>query len=652
MLNTIDLSKQKWSLSGWTPELWRMHQTMEIGASPIAEIRAMDCSIPTSVQQVLLDNNIIKDWNVGFNYKECEWIENRHWIFTTEIEGKELDKSKKYTLSCKGLDYKGEIYLNTKLVGVFDNAYITYNFDITDFLTNDTNVLNIVFLCPPRWQGQFGFTSKILEFKPRYYYTWDWTCRIVQTGIWDNIFIYESDAPFIDYINIETDADLNKNTGSLSLFGKLTEEVSGSAEILLKDGDKVIKSGKADIKCGEISLNWEDLPVSLWNIYQIGESPLYELFIKVYDEKGKLLDEAERRIGFRNITWKKCEGALETADPWICSVNGNDIFIQGVDWVPIKQNFADVKDEDYKEILSLYKEIGVNLIRVWGGAVLEREAFYNLCDEMGIMVWQEFPMSSSGLDNFPPIDEVWTEGMKKIVADYVHKRGYHASLIIWCGGNELYKLEGDARKYPIDNTHPLISEMEQVLKKENPNRRFIPASPTGPLSNVNLNKIGQHVHENTHGPWKAEEGRDWWFDYFEKDDSMFKAEAGAPGASSLDILEKYCGDLNAYPIVGENDYWSRPMNWWIETEAFKEEMGRYPETKEEYVDWSQKRQAELLSFAVKTMKDKFPRCGGFIIWMGHDNYPCPANTSLIDFYRRLKPAGLAIKEVFKAGYGG
>ncbi|MBQ7258244.1 MAG: hypothetical protein IJS60_11200 [Abditibacteriota bacterium] len=647
MLNTIDLSKQKWSLSGWTPELWRMHKTMEIGASPIAEVRAMECTIPVSVQQVLLDNRIIKDWNVGFNYKECEWIENRHWIFTTEIEGKELDKSKKYTLSCKGLDYKGEIYLNTKLVGFFDNAYITYNFDITDFLACDTNILNIVFLCPPRWQGQFGFTSKILEFKPRFYYTWDWTCRIVQTGIWDNICIYESDGPYIDYINIETDANLENITGSLSLFGKMTEKTDGYAEVTLKNNEKNIKTEKVSLCENEISLCWKDLPVRLWNIYQLGESPLYDLVIKVYDKDGSFLDEKQRKVGFRNITWKMCKGAPKTAQPWICSVNGKDIFIQGVDWVPIKQNFADVKYEDYKEMLSIYKEIGVNLIRVWGGAVLERESFYNLCDEMGIMVWQEFPMSSSGIDNYPPEDKDWIDGMKEIVSNYVHKRGYHASLIIWCAGNELFKFGETNSLYPIDNTHPLIGEMENTLKEENPGRRFIYGSPTGPLGSFHFDKVGKGLHENTHGPWKAEKGRDWWFEYFENDDSMFKAEAGAPGASSLDILEKYCGDLNAYPIVGENDYWSRPMNWWIETEAFKEEKGRYPETKEEYVEWSQQRQAELLSFAVKTMKDKFPKCGGFIIWMGHDNYPCPANTSIIDYYRRLKPAGLAIKKIFR-----
>ncbi|MBQ0105559.1 MAG: hypothetical protein KBT47_05945, partial [Armatimonadetes bacterium] len=329
-----------------------------------------------------------------------------------------------------------------------------------------------------------------------------------------------------------------------------------------------------------------------------------------------------------------------------CNVNDNNIFIQGVDWVPIKQNFADVKDEDYKEILSLYKEIGVNLIRVWGGAVLEREAFYNLCDEMGIMVWQEFPMSSSGIDNYPPEDEHFADEMEKIVKDYVRKRGYHASLIIWCGGNELYKLDDGAQMYPIDSTHPLIGRMKKILEEENPGRRFIPASPTGPLAHFHPEKKGQGLHENTHGPWKAE-NRENWDTYFENDDSMFKAEAGAPGASSLDILEKYAGDLNAYPIIGENDYWSRPMNWWIETEEFKAEMGRYPNTKEEYVSWSQKRQADLLYKAVKSKKDQYPKCGGFIIWMGHDNYPCPVNTSIIDFYRRLKPAALAVKKVFK-----
>jgi len=645
MIKRFDLTEQTWHLTGWTPDLWRMKNTMEIGMNPASEIKSLECSVPCSVQKVLLDNNIIKDWNIGFNYREIEWIENRHWIYSTNISNSLVSKDKKYVLRCEGLDYKGEVYVNTELVYKFENAYITHDIDITEYLVEKDNLVTIVFLCPPRFLGQFGYTSKILDLKPRYYYTWDWTCRVVQTAIWEKVYLLISDDASIDWISVDANAEPNRHTGILDIKGYLTDKVKGNVSVELSDGNNIIKSESINIDSKEFSINWDELKVDLWYPNGLGDTKLYELLITVSDDKGNILDEDIKKVGFKNITWHQCEGAKLDADTWICAVNGNKVFLQGIDWVPIKQTFADVTLADYKEIISLYKEIGINFIRVWGGAVLEKEDFYNVCDELGLMVWQEFPQSSSGLDNYPPEDKDFIEKMVGVATCYIKKRKHHASLIMWCGGNELFR-EEDGIAIPCSTKHPLLGAMGKVVKELDPNRRYIPASPTGPRVWNDPKENGMGLHENTHGPWKAETIEEW-NSIFDNDDSMFRAETGAPGSSGLDILEDFAGNLSAYPIIGENDYWSRPMNWWIETDTFKNERGRYPTTKEEYVAWSQKRQATLLVKAVSSCKNRFPRCGGFIIWMGHDNYPCPANTSIIDYYRRLKPAAEALKEVLK-----
>jgi len=145
----------------------------------------------------------------------------------------------------------------------------------------------------------------------------------------------------------------------------------------------------------------------------------------------------------------------------------------------------------------------------------------------------------------------------------------------------------------------------------------------------------------------ADESLDEWKNYWAQDDSLFRSETGCPGASPVDILEKYRGECSLSPMTAENPFWRKPMPWWIDYHIFVKDNGREASSLAEYVQWSQERQKQALSFAVKACKDRFPRCGGVIIWMGHDCYPCPANTAIIDFECRPKPAALAISEIFR-----
>src|SRR5438552_3568386 len=138
-----------------------------------------------------------------------------------------------------------------------------------------------------------------------------------------------------------------------------------------------------------------------------------------------------------------------------------------------------------------------------------------------------------------------------------------------------------------------------------------------------------------------------WTAYWQADDSLFRAESGAPGASPAAIIRRYAGDFDPMPVSEKNPVWRCPLTWWIEADAFLAANGYAPETLEQYVEWSQARQAEALTIAVQACKDRFPRCGGILLWCGHDCYPCAANTSLIDFHGAPKPAALALQQVWK-----
>jgi beta-mannosidase len=398
----------------------------------------------------------------------------------------------------------------------------------------------------------------------------------------------------------------------------------------------------------DVTLN--GLSVRLWQPNGLGEQPRYTIRCRLVGPDGQVHDEQTRTVGFKRIEWRPCEAAPAGADPWICTVNGQPVFLQGVNWTPIRPNFADVTEAEYRERLTLYRDLGCNVLRVWGGGFLERECFYNLCDELGLLVWQEFPLSSSGVDNWPPEDARSIAEMAEIAASYIERRQHHACLLLWCGGNELQGGLDDSKAgvgKPIDASHPLIARLAEVVAERDPGRRFLPTSSSGPRFGARAADFGKGLHWDVHGPWKLPGTMADWAAYWAGDDALFRSEVGAPGASPAAIIERSAGDLSTLPGTADNPLWQR-TSWWIEWPIFLREQGREPSSLAEFVAWSQARQAEALRIAASACKGRFPRCGGFIVWMGHDSFPCTANTAIVDFDGKPKPAALALGEVFRS----
>ena len=661
-IKTYDLTTLNWKLWGYRPEAWKINFNFSDFTGSWAEYINIPVEVPGSVRGALLKEGIITDWNYGLNSVLSEWVENRDWLFVTKIPDKWVSlKNKRIILHCDGLDFRGVVKINGQNAGDFNNTFLPYEFDITSLLKGKDNTLAIVFQGNPHSLGQVGYTSKIKDWKPRFYYGWDWVPRIVQTGIWDKVWlsVEDKDQPELKNILITTDADKSKDKGELRIRAYINEKyLNYKIGVSLSDvnGEKVFE----DIVTGNQLVDqkvWNKLKIKRWWPNGLGDQPLYNLQITLYDKENKPVQSIRRKIGFRHLEWLPCEGAAEDAEPWICSVNGTPVFLQGVNWTPVRPNFADLKKTDYQKLLQTYKDLGINTFRVWGGSFPEKEWLYDLCDEMGIMVWQDFPLSSSGIDNYPPegVSEVYT--MSEIVKHYIYRLQYHTSLILWCGGNELYTLDN---KTTVTDKHIMIREMKDVVNALDPSRRFIFGSPSGPNIGAVVSNFGSGRNWQTHGPWNLpytapyneplKEGGDIMTavrSYWERNDALFISEAGVPGAMSAEMIEKYAGKYDPLPASIDNPLW-RNVNWWIDWDEYlKDTEGKDKDSLEAYVRWSQERQKEGLAIAVKSMKDKFPRCGGFLIWMGHDCFPCMVNTSLIDFEGNLKPAAVELSKIWK-----
>jgi beta-mannosidase len=643
-----DLSKLKWQVCGFPPYLWSVDKCTDIHLAPDAEIGPIDASVPGSVQKALLDAGIIPDWNVGLNAREAEWVENRDWIYQTQLPDEWVREGTQVRLRCGGLDYAGSILLNGVPVLDFKGSFTPYEVDLKPHLKPSGNLLQIWFQQSPRWLGQFGYTSRMKEAKPRFNYYWDWTIRLVQIGIWDSITLEVVRGVEIGNIRCIPGLSLDSGTGDLRLSA--TTMGGESLKVALKDGNRVLREQTVAVDEGAMEISWDHLPVEFWWPNGLGKQALYDLHIDLLDEQNRLADSRVLRVGFRHIEWKRTQGAAEDAHPYLCVVNGKELFLFGVNWTPILPNFADLHREDYSKRIAVYQDIGVNVLRVWGGGFPERQWLFDLCDENGLLVWQEFPLSSSGLDNVPPADETSIRQISEVAESYIQRLQHHASLLLWCGGNELQDdLAGHVSSDPtltIEH-HPLIERLRQIVQQYDPGRCFLPTSPFGPIGSFTRQTCGVNKHEDVHGPWTFDGPVDGtWRDLWQHDDAMFHSEMGAPSASPAAMIRRFRGNLPAVPGTHSNPLWNR-QPWWIEWPKFVLEKGREPDSLEEFVAWSQKRQADALTLAVSAVKSRFPACGGVILWMGHDCFPCTTNTSIIDFDGNPKPAAIALRSVIR-----
>jgi len=311
--------------------------------------------------------------------------------------------------------------------------------------------------------GQIGYTSQIKDWKPRFNYGWDWMPRIVQTGIWDDVFltVKNKKAASLSRIQVLTNADKREDKGSLSIKAEPDNRaLKGKVKVELTDLDgKEVFSETIQSRILSAGKTWDNIPVKRWFPNGLGEQVMYNLNLTLFDEKDAVCQQNTYRIGFRNLEWLPTEGASVDADHWLCSVNNQSFFLQGINWTPIRPNFADLTQLDYQNCWHPIK-MGVNAIRIWGGGFPEKDWLYNICDEMGILIWQDFPLSSSGLENYPPEGEKEIYEISKIVEHYVMRLEHHPSLMLWCGGNELYQ-KGDVA--PITDSHKMIATMKRLL---------------------------------------------------------------------------------------------------------------------------------------------------------------------------------------------
>lgn len=659
----IDLSALDWQLTGWRPFAWRLGKEQEESTPIKADIGPLPARFPASVQQLLLEAGLLPDWNVGRNSLACEWVEHRHWEFSARVTLEQFRAGDSVVLEAPGLDYSGWILVDCAEKARFEGTLTPHRLDLGACLADGSpHLLSIIFEEPPREQGQCGYTSNSHYFKPRYNYGWDWCPRIVPVGPWEPAALLTGQDAACTLVNVTTELRKDLKTGDVRVsleYGPDTDLHSIYLS-LCEDGSEITALTAAVPDGGKCTLTLSDCAVEPWFPNGAGLHKRYALRITGHNKSGRIVWGASRKIGFKRVEWQPCEGAPAGAEPWLCVVNGRPVFLQGVNWVPPKAIYHDATFEDYARLLGLYRDMGVNVLRVWGGGILEKSSFYDLCDENGLLVWQELPLSSSGIENCPPDTPEAIALLKQIAEAYIKRRGYHVSLLLWSGGNEL-TWGGPGEKIgvvPLDASHPCLDALKKLFEEKDPAHRFIATSPTGPRFYAEATEYGHGLHHDIHGPWGLSnftgntfvERLEAWRAYWEKDDALFRSEVGMPGAASPACLERFAEPGALWPPEGL--YWRHTAAWWTQWDLYQSGASLRGDAEADlaaYIAETQARQAEAYAIAASTCKKRFPQCGGFIIWMGHDCFPCPANNAVIDFTGAPKPAYYSLKRIFADG---
>ncbi|MDR2323564.1 MAG: hypothetical protein LBE60_18190 [Microbacterium sp.] len=641
-VTTVDLAGT-WTLRGWRQNDWLLGLTPERAKVSTADVGPVPASVPGSVRGALVSAGISPSPYRGTNSRASEWIENRHWTFERALPGATLKEGlsgadARVVLEVDMLDGEGLVLVGETVIGEFADAFVRQRFDLTDALSHDDDRLAIVFTRVPDALGQNGWTSRIRDWKPRFSFGWDWTPRIVQIGVAEGIRLHVGpDWRLDDAIVTTSVAPSNKGTVLVDLT-RCTLPDDATVEISVIDGagGTVASESSGAERRHEMSVAYP----RLWHVRPAGTQAQYTVRIDI--RAGQHAEATTRQVGFRSLEWRANPGAAPDASPWLCVVNGREIFLAGVNWVPTRPDHADEDDTEVRARVKRYRDLGFNLIRVWGGARAERPAFYQECDRLGLLVWQDLPLSSSGLDNEPPSDTLILDEFRRIVVDYVTTLGHHPSLALWCGGNELTHVTAPAVPgAPLSISHPTLAAAGAVCAELAPYSRYVPTSPSGPRFEAAAHEFGNGLHHDVHGPWEFDGTETDWEAYWAADDALFRSEVGVAGASGADLLAQH--DL--LPAHADDAQlralWTHSSGWWLR--GFDARDRSVPV--QSWLEESAARQARMLRTAFEHAVARFPATGGFMLWMGHDTFPCAVSLAILDFWGRPKQAASALAAV-------
>ena len=628
-----------WKVKGYWPYYPMLKKGMELGNELMGVTDWIDAEVPGSIHMDLLNAGLIEDPYFEKNSLMCEWVPNRWWVYTTAFTIDEDNYSKQIFLVFKGIDYKAHIYLNDIKINEHTGMYTVCRTDITNhYIKGKENILKVFIESAPDEMGQIGFTYNTHTQKARFGYKWDFSTRLINLGLYDEVFLEYNDGVKL------TDQKISYANGIVTVEATTEMTASDTATLYAEIsylGTLIDKKSKDISAGGTVCFELTVENPLLWWPNGYGAQPLYDIKISAYNHRGMLSDEYIQRYGLRTLDFDKCEKASDDSLPYRIFINSEPIYIKGVNITPLDHMYGIVDEKRYDTFLKGIRDCNINLVRVWGGGIIEKEAFYNLCDKYGIMVWQEFIQSSSGLSNEPSKLPDFMELCAKTVECAVKEKRNHVSLTIWGGGNELM-YDGEI---PITYDDANISMIKRIVEKYDTEHLFLPSSPSGPNAwNDTENICNNH---DIHGLWKYM-GPVNHYTCYNAMRCQLHSEFGNDGMGNLESLKKVMSPKNLDKVytVYNNPVWAHHGDWW-DTYEYRDKLifGEITDI-EEFITLSQYMQAEGLRYSLESHRRKAFINAGAIIWQYNEPWVNISCTSIVDYYNKPKFAYYFVRDAF------
>ncbi|MFL6054794.1 MAG: glycoside hydrolase family 2 TIM barrel-domain containing protein, partial [Actinoallomurus sp.] len=371
-----------------------------------------------------------------------------------------------------------------------------------------------------------------------------------------------------------------------------------------------------------------------WRPNGWGEAHLYRLSVTLHDPAGQVSDERDVRLGFRDIRFSRDDGAPEGSLPYRLIVDGESGTIKGWNWVPVDALYGAAGEAKLRHLLELARDADVTMLRVWGGGLIESEAFYDLCDEFGILVWQEFAQSSSGMSSLPSDDDAFVARMVAEAERILPGRRNHPSLAIWCGGNELQRLDG----VPLtDDDSPVLAALHEVVTRLDPDRHWLPTSPSGPVFGNTLESVRTSPEQHdVHGPWEHQ-GLSDHYRLYDEGRGLLLSEFGVEGMSNVRAIESVVpAPERRLPTTG-NPVWDHLGRWWNNEALVRQAFGGVIDDIPALSRASQFLQADGLRYAVEANRRRPESCG-VLPWQLNESFPNGWCTAAVDYFGEPKAA--------------
>ena len=624
------------------------------------EDKWISAEVPGEVHLDLMKHGLIEDPAIGTNALTARWVEECFWSYRRTFVAPQAALNQTTWLIFEGLDYNAKIYLNEECVGTHENFFLPCRVNVTGKLRSGENILVVQLE-----SGLFGVAEKpvsdyyhgredgllhkrIWLRKPQSSFSWDWSTRLLNVGIYKPVYLEWASEVRVDDVVVTTELDSNFHNGRIAskfnVEGLTKEPCRGQIAM------QVIETGQTKYKDVTILPGFQMLELAeeflnprLWWPAGHGQQSLYTVRLTLSNSRGQVIFKREKKIGFRHIRINQ-DPHPNGGNYFIIEVNGRRIFVKGANFVPADMIIARINRERYRTLIDRALEANFNFLRVWGGGLYESDDFYELCDEYGIMVWQEFIFACA---NYPTTDEKFLKNVKAEVTYQVRRLANHASLVVWCGNNEIEWLTWNLAEGLIHPDHALFHlHIPRILKEEDPTRYYQASSPiSGNNEYPNSDTLGdQH-------PWSI--GFDNVdFREYRNMAPRFPNEGGILGPTSIEAMQSCLPQGQKFVNSFAWQIHDNGVEQWFAKSApdrvITEWLNRNPREMsiEEFTYYGGLVQGEGLREYIDNFRRRMFDTSSAVFWMYNDCWPATRSWTIVDYYLNRTPSFYPVRRAF------